>query len=183
MGAVSVIAAPGFIPFAASAGELGKMTREVWSGIPGSSLSAFTSSARYWQAADSTTTFSGSVAPEDLGENCASRTRTYIIAPATGIDTFRVSSSGDSQLQLSSSISKFDRVGIASVSGGTDRQVWDAMPSQKSVAIPLIGGRRYFLEVLQKQQTAGAHCALAWEVSGGVRELMLPATLGVRTEI
>lgn len=42
------------------AGEPGKMTREVWIGIPGSNLTALTENTRYWQPADVVSTFTGS---------------------------------------------------------------------------------------------------------------------------
>jgi hypothetical protein len=163
------------LPEFASAGEPGKMTREVWTGIPGSTLSDFTGSARYWQAADAVTTFSGAAAPLNVGSDFASRVRAYLTAPVTGDYTFWIASDDASELRISPNESKFGRVAIASVSTCVQPQQWDAKPSQKSALIRLVAGQRYFLEALHKEGGGADHVAIAWQIPGGAREL-IPAT-------
>ena len=83
------------------AGELGKMTREIWNDIPGTALSAFTDSPRYGQPADSVTTFAGASAPQNIADNFASRVRGYVTAPVTGDYTFWIASDDGSELRIS----------------------------------------------------------------------------------
>jgi len=156
-------------------GVSGKMTREVWNNIPGFNLTAFTSSPRYWQNADTVSTFSGAAAPADIGDNFADRIRAYITAPTTGDYTFWIASDDASELRLSSDTSKFNRVKIAGLDGWVNPQVWDAGPSQKSALIPLVAGQKYFIEALHKEGAGGDHLAIAWQVPGGSREL-IPAS-------
>lgn len=162
---------PGFV----SAGEPGKMTREIWTGIPGSTLPDFTGSARYWQAADTVTTFGGAAAPQNAGNDFASRVRFYVTAPVTGDYTFWIASDDASELRISPNESKFGRVAIASVPTCVQPQQWDAKPSQKSALIRLVAGQRYFLEALHKEGSSGDHVAIAWQIPGGTRGL-IPAT-------
>jgi len=153
------------------------MTREIWSGIPGNSLSAFTGSARYWQPADSVSTFSGAASPQNIGDNYASRTRAYITAPLTGNYIFWISSDDDSVLFISTTDSKFDRVKIASLTGWTAPQTWDAKLSQKSAPVALVAGQRYFVEILHKEGGGGDHSAFAWQPPGSARTLVPASAL------
>ena len=111
-----------FLPGLLSAGEQGKMTREIWSDVPRTSIPAFTASARYWQAATSVSTFPGAASPVDIADNFASRVRAYITAPVTGNYTFWIASDDDSELRLSIDESKFNRVKIAAVEGWVNPQ-------------------------------------------------------------
>ncbi len=130
------------LPGILAAGELGKMTREIWTNLPGGKVSDFTNSPRYWQTANTVTTFTGAASPRTIGDNYASRVRAYITAPASGNYTFWIASDDTSELWLSPNASKFGRVRIASVASAVSPEVWDAQPSQKSALIPLLTGHR-----------------------------------------
>lgn len=151
------------------------MTREVWNNIPGSQLSTFIASPRYWQSANAISTFAGATAPSNAGDNFAARIRAHVTAPVTGNYTFWIASDDDSELYLSPNDSKFGRVKIASLSGWVNPQAWDAKTSQKSASIALVAGQRYFIEALHKDGGSLDHLAIAWQVPGGVREL-IPAS-------
>ncbi len=86
------------------------MTREIWTGIPGGTLASFTGSARYWQAANTVSTFTGAAAPQNIADNYASRVRAYLTAPVTGDYTFWLASDDDGELRISPNDSKFGRV-------------------------------------------------------------------------
>ena len=158
-------------------GEPGKMTREFWYEIPGGELSHFTTSPRYWQPADSVTTFPGSAAPMDTDNNFAVRIRAYVTPTVSGEYTFWIASDDDSELYLSTDDSKFHRVKIASLTGYVNPLDWDAKASQKSALIPMVAGQHYFIEALHKDGIGGDHCAIAWQAPGGTRELIPAASL------
>ena len=165
------------VGMSAMAGEPGKMTREVWKNIPGANLTDFTGSPRYWQKADTVTTFSGAASPTNTGDNFAARIRAYITAPVTGDYTFWISSDDSSELRLSTDASKFNRVKIAGITGWVNPQAWDAKPSQKSALIHLVAGQKYFIEALHKEATGNDHVAIAWQIPGGTRVLIPAAAL------
>ncbi len=160
---------------AAQAGEAGKMTREVWNYLPGSQITDFTTSPRYWQTPDAVSTFAGANAPTFTGNAFAARIRATLTAPATGAYTFWIASDDSSELWLSPTDSKFGRVRIASVNGVVGQQAWDAKPSQKSAPIQLVAGQRYFIEALHKDEAMADYLAIAWQAPGGTREL-IPAS-------
>ena len=162
-------------PSLLSAGEPGKLTREIWNNLPGTTLSAFTSSPRYGQPADSVTTFAGAAVPQNIGDSFASRVRGYVTAPVTGDYTFWIASDDGSELRISPTASKCGRTKIAAVSGWVQPFDWDAMASQKSAPVRLLAGQRYFMEALYKEAGGGDHLAIAWQISGGNREL-IPAS-------
>ncbi len=64
-----VVRATILLPGILAAGEPGKMTREVWTNLPGGKVSDFTNSPRYWQYADTVSTFTGAAAPNNIGDN------------------------------------------------------------------------------------------------------------------
>ena len=162
-------------PSLLSAGEPGKMTREIWNNLPGTNLSAFTSSPRYGQPADSVTPFTGAAVPQNIGDSFASRVRGYVTAPVTGDYTFWIASDDESELRLSPTDSKFGRAKIASITGWVQPFDWDAKSSQKSAPIHLLAGQRYFIEALLKEGGGGDHLAIAWQIPAGSREL-IPAS-------
>ncbi len=165
------------MPGLMAAGEASRMTREIWTAVPGSSLADFKASPLYWQAADGVSTFPGSVAPANVGDNYASRVRGYVKATVTGDYTFWIASGYQSELSISPGISKFDRAMVGSVPARVAPRVWDTFPSQKSAPIRLVAGQRYFVEALQKEGTGVDHLSIAWQPPGGARAVIPAAAL------
>lgn len=157
-------------------GEEGRVKREIWNNIPGGELSHFTSSLRYFQQADQVSLVTGSVSPTDAGARFAERLRTCVTAPETGDYVFWIASDDDSELWISATDSKFGRTKIASLAGYVTPRNWDSKPSQKSNAVPLVQGQRYFLEGLHKEGEYGDHFAIVWTVPSGARGL-IPASV------
>jgi PA14 domain len=171
----SIIAIALSCPDLLLAGEPGKMTREIWNGIPGTAITDFTSSPRFTQPADSVTTFTGASAPQNFGDNFASRVRGTITAPLTGDYTFWITSDDTGELRISPTSSKCGRVKIASVPGWAPALQWDTYPAQKSASVQLVAGQKYFIEALHKDSLGGDHVSIAWQIPGGSREV-IPAS-------
>ena len=55
---------------------------------------------------------------------------------------------------------------IAYVTDWTDPRQWTKYATQKSAAINLTAGQKYYVEVLHKEATGGDHFAVAWEGPG-----------------
>jgi PA14 domain len=159
------------------AGELGKMTRELWLNNA-VSAGEFRVSPRCYQAAtsvSSVSTFAGSSAPQDIGDQFFARCRALITAPVTGSYTFWVSSDDDAEVFLSPTASKFGRNLLCSLYSAVPVGEFDLYPNQKSAPVQLVAGQKLFIEALYRDWDRGDHMELAWQLPGGVRTA-IPAT-------
>jgi hypothetical protein len=107
-------------------------------------------------------------APADQDDNYGSRIRGFLHPPETGDYTFQIASDDDGVLRLSTDESPTNKIDIASVTGWTGRREWDKYPTQKSKPVRLEGGRKYYVEALQKEGGGGDHVSVAWEGPGVV---------------
>ncbi|MCX5674282.1 MAG: lamin tail domain-containing protein, partial [Planctomycetota bacterium] len=156
----------------------GTILREWWTGITGTTIPSliigYANYPNYPTGRDERTTFE---APTNLAENYGTRMRGYVTAPLTGNYYFFIASDDNSELW-------FDATGetgggktlVASVTGSTTPQQWDKYASQKSAAIALQAGQRYYIEVLHKEGTGSDNLAVGWQLPGGTYERPIPAT-------
>jgi hypothetical protein len=110
-------------------------------------------------------------APSNAGENFGARFRGYIHPPVTGKYTFWLAAWETAELYLSPDDQPENKVLIASAYNEKSRD-WDERSVQKSSAITLIAGRRYYVEALQKQSTGGDCLAVAWQGPDRAREVI-----------
>jgi hypothetical protein len=87
----------------AFAGEPGKLTEELWTGISGISISSLTSSANYPNSPTSVAKIAGVEPAATIGDNYGRRLRGYLTAPQTGSYTFWVAGDDNCELWLSNS--------------------------------------------------------------------------------
>jgi len=157
-------------------GPTGTILREVWKGIPGNSVSDLTKNAKYKEGKPD---LSGPITALDswsMGGDYGCRIRGYVHPPATGDYVFWIASDDDSELWLSADDTPAKKQKICGLGRAVGHRIWDADPSQKSAPVPLAAGKRYYLEVLQKQGTGAEHVAVGWQLPGGVQERPLPPT-------
>ena len=140
----------------------GSISREVWTGVNGNSVANIPVGA----APNLTDTLPSFEAPTNWADNYGTRLRGYITAPVSGSYTFWIASDDNSELWLSSNDNPANKVSIASVPDWTDSREWNKFPSQKSAAIPLIAGQRYYVEALQKDGGGGDNLAVGWAKPG-----------------
>lgn len=160
----------------------GKLNREIWFGISGENVSDLTSHPTFMvREAHLIGLSDGFSLPVDFADNYGQRLRGWITAPATGDYTFWISGDDESELWLSTGESKFDRQLIANTPESTLPQQWDKYPSQQSKAVSLVAGQKYFIECLHKEGRHGDHLSVAWQVPGGVGEVISPAFLSAYT--
>ncbi len=121
-----------------------------------------------------TTNYSGVLSTYTTSQNVADtysrRLTGYLRPPATGQYTFWIASDDASRLFLSTDTSEGNKVQIANLSGWTNFQSWDSNASQKSVAVPLVAGQIYWLEVHHQEGSGGDHVSVAWSGPGISRE-------------
>jgi hypothetical protein len=166
------------LPGLLSAGEPGKLTEELWTGISGTSISSLTSHADYPDSPTSVAKIAGVEPAATIGDNYGRRLRGYLTAPQTGSYTFWIAGDDNCEFWLSSDSSPAGKSLIARLNASgqwTNFRQWDKYSTQKSAAITLVQGERYYLEVLQKEGTGGDHLSIAWQEPGGVRTV-IPAS-------
>jgi hypothetical protein len=143
---------------------IGAISREVWTGITGTSVSNIPVGA----APNLSDTLPSFEAPTNWADNYGTRMRGYITAPVTGSYTFWIASDNNSELWLSINDNPANkvRIGWVSGSGWTDSRQWNKYSSQKSAARTLTQGQRYYVEALQKEAGGGDNLAVGWAKPG-----------------
>jgi len=155
----------------ASAADQG-LTREVWTGISGSTVANLTGHPNFAKAPNSTSVLTSAQAPSNVGDSYGQRLRGYLVPPTSGSYTFWIASDDSSELWLSTDDQPANKRRIASVSGYAGPQEWTKQGSQQSAAVTLQAGKRYYIEVLHKEGSGSDHLAVAWQTSGISRQVI-----------
>jgi hypothetical protein len=78
-------------------------------------------------------------------------------------------------LYLSTNDQPANAVLIAQVPDWTNSREWTKFSSQQSSAISLVGGQRYYIEVLHKESAGGDNVAVAWQ-GPGISQQVIPGS-------
>lgn len=141
----------------------GKITREFWNGVPGSSVSDIPVD----DAPSGEMELISFEAPANVGTNYGARVRGFICPPASGDYIFWISSNDHSELWLSTDDDPANKMRIAWITGATNPAQWNKFESQRSAPVPLIQGKRYYVEALHKQGVGTDHLAVGWQLPDG----------------
>ena len=160
----------------------GFLSRDVWLGIGGTDITALTRSLKFLQPPDISGLNPGCESPVNFADNFGERLRGTVLAPKTGYYVFWVAGDDNVELWLSKDDRKFRKQMIAflhgtGTGGYTALRAWDSFPTQRSAAIYLEQGKRYFIELLHKEAGGSDHASIAWQTPGGVREVIPAACL------
>jgi regulation of enolase protein 1 (concanavalin A-like superfamily) len=163
--------------FGVSRVQAGYILRVFYDGIPGTNVADLTSAPSFpngpnpngspLQGEYLTDLFEGlsssGYPPASNGaENYGSRTRGYVEAPVTGNYTFWIASADSSELWLSTSTDPAAKKKIASVNGAVGFRNWTAQTSQKSAAVALQAGQKYYIEALHKAGKGKDYLSVGW---------------------
>lgn len=151
---------------------MGKLLCEWWTDVAGSSVAALTAHAGYPDHPSGRLILSCLEGPTNWGDAYGTRLRGFLHPPAGGSYTFWIAGDNECQLFLSSDGTPENADLIASITGSTAPRQWDLSPSQQSASIELEGGRKYYIEVLHKEDTGGDHVAVAWACPGLPRQVV-----------
>lgn len=144
----------------------GKILRQWWTGISGSSVSSLTDHPNYpdnYSGSDWLARFEG---PTNWNDFYGSRICGYLYPPETGNYTFWIAGDDNCQLRLSSDAIPWNASLIASVPGWTNPREWTKYASQKSASVFLRAGCKYYIEALHKEDSGGDCLAVAWQLNG-----------------
>ena len=148
----------------------GTILRELWKGIQNNDVASIPLNS----APAGVSELAIFEEPSNAGDNYGTRVSGYLCAPATGVYTFWISSNDNSELWLSTDANPSNRKRIAWVSGYTNVREWTRYSSQRSAAITLTAGRRYYVEALHKEGIGSDHMAVGWQLPNGTLERPIP---------
>ena len=133
------------------------ITRDVWTGIPGSLVSSIPLTT----APSSTGTLTSLEAPQNVGDSYGQRIRGYITAPATGSYKFWLTADDAAELWISDDdepVNAFKRAELTAPVGYRD---WAAGAATQLLYLEI--GNRYFVEVRHKENAAADHVSVGWQ--------------------
>jgi hypothetical protein len=148
----------------------GKISRDFWSNVHGSSIAEIPVT----QTPTSKSELTLFEAPTNVGDSYAQRIRGYVTAPVSGNYTFWIASDDMAELYLSTSEDPTKKVKVASVAEWTNPREWTKYSSQKSVSIALVAGKRYYIEALHLEMGGGDNLAIGWTLPNGTLEAPIP---------
>lgn len=96
--------------------------------------------------------------------------------PKTGNYFFFISTDDDGELWLSTNANPENKQKIAYVAGWTDPGQYNKFATQKSKAIYLKAGEKYYIEAIQKEGTGGDHLSVAWQLEDEAIETPIPGS-------
>ncbi len=138
----------------------GSITREVWSTVPGASVSQIPVS----QVPNSTSLLTSLQAPSNSGTGFGARIRGFLTAPADGDYRFFLRADDAAEFRLSDDEEPVNAWKRAELTAPVSETGWAAAAT--SPLLRLEAGKRYYLEILHKQDAGNDHLALGWAKPG-----------------
>ncbi len=160
------------IPVTISRTAMGRILRETWTGVAGSAVESLTSHPAYPDSPSERDCLANLEGPTNWTDSYGTRIRGYLHPPAAGTYTFYIAGDNESQLWLSSDGTPENITLIASVPAAVNPRQWDQYASQRSSPILLDAGRKYYIEILHKEDTGSDHLTVAWEGPGISRQVI-----------
>lgn len=144
----------------------GSINYQQWNNITGGNVSDLTSNVNYPNNPSVTGTRTIFEMPVNIGSNFGVRMYGYICPPTTGTYYFWVAADNAGELWLSTTSSAANKVRVAYTSKPTKSRQWNASATQKSVAIQLVAGTKYYVEALMIETTGNDNLAVGWAKPG-----------------
>ena len=161
--------------FTTADGVTQKIVRQWWTGMAGTAVSALTGSPDYPNNPTGTELIATFEGPTDWADNYGTRLYGWLTPPQSGDYTFWIASDDGGELWLSTDADPANAVVIAHVASWTNSQEWGKEAGQKSAAITLQAGRKYFIQALQKEEGGGDNVAVSWQGPGVAAQAVIKA--------
>jgi chitodextrinase len=143
-------------------GGEGTITYQKWSAINGTAVTDLTGNPAYPNSPSSTSSLTSFEGPTNADDFYGARIIGYITAPQTGSYTFWIAGDDNAELWLSTGSSPANKQKIAYHNDWTNSKEWNKHATQKSGAITLTAGTKYFVEALLKENWGGDNLAAGW---------------------
>ncbi|MCC7377185.1 MAG: hypothetical protein IT581_21165 [Verrucomicrobiales bacterium] len=157
------------------------VAREVFYGFSGTGLSSLTNNPGFPNNPSAISLLGDFLeVPLNALNGGGERFRGYFLPPQTGTYVFWIASCNEGALFLSSNEDPANLKPLASSPAtGVGFRQWTAAPSQKSAAVNLVAGQRYYFEILHqadKRDTSGStHLSVRWQLPDKTLEEPIPA--------
>ncbi|MCX6874304.1 MAG: PA14 domain-containing protein [Verrucomicrobia bacterium] len=115
-------------------------------------------------------------AQKTVGDPYGARVRGFVHAPKTTDYDFAIAGDAIAELYLSTDESPQHKALIAFTHQPTGPGNFNQFPSQKSKPLRLEAGKKYFIEVLHKQNSGTGHLAVGWAASEVSTGKVIPGT-------
>ncbi|MBC7508221.1 MAG: hypothetical protein H7320_05645, partial [Ferruginibacter sp.] len=150
--------------------DLGLISWDVWNNVPYGNLNLIPINSPSASSRE-LTEFS---TPPDFGNYFGARVRGYVCPPQTGLYTFYVSGDDMGALWLSENDDPAKKVKIAWFDDWTGVRENFKYPSQKSVAIFLKAGQKYYIEALHLEAHSSDNLSVSWQLPNGTMQSPIP---------
>jgi len=151
----------------------GTLLRQWWSGVPGHSVLDFRNDPRYPNHPDGSELARAMELPSIMTNQLGVRFCGYLHPPVTGEYEFWLSGATSAKLFMSPTENPADEVTVAFVlepSRNMDRPRYQTSPSAWAPPVPLVAGRRYYIEALVFVDKGEGFLSIAWKRDGQSRE-------------
>jgi len=111
------------------------------------------------------------------GETYGSRIRAIFSPPVSGVYRLCIASDDSSELWFSPSMKPALATPVASVKKAVGPLEWGREAGQKSGALALEAGSRYYLETRHKEGTGDDHLAVGWIMPGSTEPVVIPGSV------
>jgi hypothetical protein len=98
-----------------------------------------------------------------------------LLPPQTGSYQFSVAGGGEIELWLSADDSPANVVKIAEVTRETAYRKWPHTSETESQKVSLAAGKKYYLEIRQRQPGGSTQLHVRWQLPDGTEERPIPA--------
>ncbi|HLX64223.1 MAG TPA: HEAT repeat domain-containing protein, partial [Planctomycetota bacterium] len=145
---------------------------EFWENVTGNSVGDLTKNKSFPDKPDSTLDLDAFETPSDRADNYGARVSGVITAPQTGDYFFWIAVDDCGQLWLSSDETPEHKKMIAEtkVPQWEKPREWEKYPNQKSAAVKLEAGKKYYIEALMKEVAANDNLAVGWQLPDGTTQ-------------
>ena len=153
---------------------LGTVVMERWDNISSADINTLKDNSRYPNDPDVTevlTQFSWDLDLEMYG----GRIHGWVYVPATGDYTFWLCTDNQGELWLSTDDDSSNVRLIAHESSYSSPNTWGSGEEQ-SALIPLVGGNKYYIMAIWKEEAGGDHCQVAWQGPGVPARIIIPGS-------
>jgi len=155
----------------------GSIIGEGYTNIPGTQVADLTNNPVYPNNPSVHATLNNLEYGPNLGDNYGARLRGYICAPQTGDYIFYISGDDQAGLWLSTDDNPAGKTLIAYTATWTGFREYSKFPTQRSIAIHLVKGARYYVETLQKENAGADHLSVAWRLPDGTFQAPIPGAV------
>ncbi len=150
----------------ALAADAGKALSEYWFGVNGSTVAALMGSIDYPNFPHAHRLVTSLTNTQSLADLFGTRTRGFILVPATGSYRFFIAANEKAEFHLSTDASPENLQLRASVTTAVNPADFANQVTQASEAISLTAGQKYAFEIRHKEEWGTDHLTVMWQQPG-----------------